>query len=99
MNSSPQNSNNAGTQRRTGIDNSDEEEWSGVVECVISDLLFLLCVSDVFSSGVEYAETEINSHFAFFSFDINLLFISDNADFIKFIEILIFFFLILQRIL
>ncbi|XP_020284681.1 uncharacterized protein LOC109855180 isoform X2 [Pseudomyrmex gracilis] len=37
MNSSPQNSNSAGTgQRRTpGVDNSDEEEWSGVVECAV----------------------------------------------------------------
>lgn len=37
MNSSPQNTNSAGGQRRTttGVDNSDEEEWSGVVECVI----------------------------------------------------------------
>lgn len=37
MNSSPQNTNSIGGQRRTtGIDNSDEEEWSGVVECVIN---------------------------------------------------------------
>nr|XP_012234461.1 PREDICTED: uncharacterized protein LOC105679164 isoform X2 [Linepithema humile] len=37
MNSSPQNTNNAGTvqRRTTGVDNSDEEEWSGVVECAI----------------------------------------------------------------
>lgn len=37
MNSSPQNTNSAGGQRRTttGVDNSDEEEWSGVVECAV----------------------------------------------------------------
>ncbi|EFN70455.1 General receptor for phosphoinositides 1-associated scaffold protein [Camponotus floridanus] len=36
MNSSPQNTNSIGGQRRTtGIDNSDEEEWSGVVECAV----------------------------------------------------------------
>ncbi|EZA60160.1 General receptor for phosphoinositides 1-associated scaffold protein [Ooceraea biroi] len=37
MNSSPQNTNNAGTgqRRTTGVDNSDEEEWSGVVECAV----------------------------------------------------------------
>ncbi|EGI65711.1 General receptor for phosphoinositides 1-associated scaffold protein [Acromyrmex echinatior] len=37
MNSSPQNTNTTGTgQRRTaGVDNSDEEEWSGVVECAV----------------------------------------------------------------
>lgn len=36
MNSSPQNTSSTGTQRRAGVDNSDEEEWSGVVECVIT---------------------------------------------------------------
>ncbi|XP_011694845.1 PREDICTED: uncharacterized protein LOC105454142 isoform X1 [Wasmannia auropunctata] len=37
MNSSPQNTSTTGTgQRRTaGVDNSDEEEWSGVVECAV----------------------------------------------------------------
>lgn len=41
MNSSPQNTNNAGTvqRRTTGVDNSDEEEWSGVVECVINRVI------------------------------------------------------------
>ncbi|XP_076286205.1 uncharacterized protein LOC143211935 isoform X2 [Lasioglossum baleicum] len=35
MNSSPQNSEVAGQQHRTGVENSDEEEWSGVVECAV----------------------------------------------------------------
>jgi hypothetical protein len=41
MNSSPQNTNSAGTvqRRTTGVDNSDEEEWSGVVECVINRVI------------------------------------------------------------
>lgn len=35
MNNSPQNTDVKSTHR-TGIDNSDEEDWSGVVECVIN---------------------------------------------------------------
>ncbi|XP_017788221.1 PREDICTED: uncharacterized protein LOC108570819 isoform X3 [Habropoda laboriosa] len=36
MNNSPQNTEVAGQQHRTGgVENSDEEEWSGVVECAV----------------------------------------------------------------
>ncbi|XP_034172038.2 uncharacterized protein LOC117600533 isoform X3 [Osmia lignaria lignaria] len=35
MNNSPQNTEVAGQQQRTGVENSDEEEWSGVVECAV----------------------------------------------------------------
>lgn len=35
MNNSPQNTEVAGQQHRAGVENSDEEEWSGVVECVM----------------------------------------------------------------
>ncbi|XP_076760817.1 uncharacterized protein LOC143429203 isoform X4 [Xylocopa sonorina] len=35
MNNSPQNTEVAGQQHRTGVKNSDEEEWSGVVECAV----------------------------------------------------------------
>ncbi|KAL0102327.1 hypothetical protein PUN28_018693 [Cardiocondyla obscurior] len=37
MNSSPQNTSTAGTgqRRAAGVDNSDEDEWSGVVECAV----------------------------------------------------------------
>ncbi|XP_076685500.1 uncharacterized protein LOC143377722 isoform X4 [Andrena cerasifolii] len=35
MNNSPQNTEVAGQQHRAGAENSDEEEWSGVVECAV----------------------------------------------------------------
>ncbi|XP_050574458.1 uncharacterized protein LOC126914460 isoform X4 [Bombus affinis] len=35
MNNSPQNTEVAGQQHRAGVENSDEEEWSGVVECAV----------------------------------------------------------------
>jgi len=44
MNSSPQNNAGTGQRRTTGADNSDEEEWSGVVECVKNLLVVPICL-------------------------------------------------------
>ena len=39
MNNSTQNS-EVKLQNRTGIDNSDEDDWSGVIECVNNPFIF-----------------------------------------------------------
>jgi len=61
MNSSPQNTNTTGTgQRRTaGVDNSDEEEWSGVVECVIILLLSAFPRTSQLSNNTEKKMEEL----------------------------------------